>query len=100
METRDENEGDDKGSKKKHAKDREAMLECALARRCDDLDGLTRAFEEALTSGKRPFGPPICDGLSAQRAWLHSSDVIEYRDLLEEMMDKAECKLEKLEERL
>ncbi|KAF9921202.1 Aspartokinase [Modicella reniformis] len=92
----------DKESKKKHdhhAKDREGMLQCALARRSEELHDLSQAFEEALT-GKKPLDPPTGCSVAVQRAWVHSSDAHDYRDRLEVLIDEAEARLEKLEERL
>ncbi|KAF8937984.1 hypothetical protein BGZ58_001791 [Dissophora ornata] len=84
---------------KDHTGDRDSMLEAALGRRLDEFDDLKKAFGDAI-QGKRPFDPPTHHGASVLRAWLHSVDPHDYRLKLEILIDQAEAKLEKLEERL
>lgn len=75
------------------------LLEHALKRRADELKNLQQAFTESL-DGKRPLDPPTQFGTAVQRAWLHSADPHDYRDQLEQQIDRAEMGLAKLEEKL
>ncbi|KAI1313432.1 hypothetical protein EDD11_002640 [Mortierella claussenii] len=80
-------------------RDRDAFLERAWSRQFDELDDIKMAFEDALVH-KRPLNPPTHYGHAVQRAWLHSTDPHDYCERLEELIDIAEKRLEKLEERL
>ncbi len=75
------------------------LLEQAFKRRADELKNLQDAFSESL-DGKRPLDPPTQFGTAVQRAWLHSVDPHDYRDLLEQEIDRAQISLVKLEEKL
>ncbi|KAG0371068.1 hypothetical protein BGZ54_000986, partial [Gamsiella multidivaricata] len=83
----------------RHHGDRNKLLECALARRYEELESLNQAFEDAI-QGKKPLDPPTHYSTSVQRAWLNSVDPHDYRARLEQLIDQAEIRLEKLEERL
>ncbi|KAF9916080.1 hypothetical protein BX616_004680 [Lobosporangium transversale] len=85
------------GKKHHHAGDRNSMLEIALSRRHEEFEDLTKAYEDALIN-KKPSDPPRQYGHLVQRAWLHSTTQDDYMERLEDLIDLAEKRLEKLEE--